>query len=444
MKKPRPFQERAIVLGVDRNVFVWHDAGLGKTVTGIEIAKRVRLLGKAPALPNLVVCKKGAATQWASAIREQDPEVAVTVWRSKNDVEDIDRKQAQYIVLHYELLQRLVGYLKRVQWATILLDEAQRIKNRKSENKKSIRQLRAHRQVALTGTPMHRHAGQLWSILNWLYPQSFTSYWKFHAEYVNEEVNPYTGYRKILGSKNIDRLIRVIKPFTVRETKLTAAPDLPEKIQSPVLLEMPPTQGAMYRAIKRAKDIEVDIGTEENLLIKNSMDRIIKLQQVTGNPEILGRVDTENVKRAWLADYIDSHGEERFIIFTKFRKTAEQIAAQHQTGLIIGGAKPGANDAAIAAFKSGKVRHLTGTIDALHDSFDLPEGTVTIFVDLSWSTIQMTQAENRTHRLTIKEPKLVIYLLVIGTVDQLIYDALQHNWSEQQMIEAGIQGGYLK
>lgn len=444
MKQPRPFQERAISLGVGRNVFVWHDAGLGKTVTGIEIAKRIRLTGQAPVGPNLVVCKKGAATQWANAICEQDPGIKVTVWRSKNDVEDLDRKAPQYLILHYELLQRLVGYLKRIQWATILLDEAQRIKNRQSVNKKSIRQLRAYRQVALTGTPMHRHAGQLWSILNWLYPQSFTSYWKFHEQYVNEEVNPYTGYRKILGSKNIDALIRIIKPFTVRETKLTAAPDLPEKIQSPVLIELPATQGSLYRAIKRAKDIEVDIGTDEDVLIKNAMHRIIMLQQVTGNPELLGRMDTENAKRAWLTDYLESHAEERFIIFTKFRKTAEQIAAQYGTGLIIGGAKPGANDAAIAAFKSGKVRHLTGTIDALHDSYDLPEGTVTIFVDLSWSTIQMTQAENRTHRLTIKEPKLVIYLLIAGTVDELIYKALLHNWSEQQLIENGIQGGYLR
>jgi SNF2 family DNA or RNA helicase len=209
----------------------------------------------------------------------------------------------------------------------------------------------------------------------------------------------------------------------LRRTKEEVAPQLPERIDIVEHVALGLKQGELYDAFKKQKDIVVVVDDKE-MLIKNALVLLVRLQQLSAWPPLLDFPPTVlSGKLEWLREFLEDHPDDRMVIFTRFRALALEIARVHNASLVIGGQKE----------LDGNPRLLVGTIDAMGEGLNLGWAKHAIFLDSHWSTIKMTQAIDRIHRIDVIEPKN-IYLLWSSKEDLLVLKALEHKWSEAELV----------
>jgi SNF2 family DNA or RNA helicase len=323
---------------------------------------------------------------------------------------------------YYDFLS--AGTLSRLNalvWDCMIVDEAHRIKNRKAKMTQGIKQIQSIRKIALTGSPMEKNSADLWSILNFLDAYEFPAYWGWVMK--NLEVTAgYFEHYKIGGPKDPEAFGRLLSPFMLRRTKEEVAPQLPEKIIIEEPVTMDPAQEEIYKAVKHTTDIEVQVASR-TMLIPNALALLVRLLQVSSYPPILGFDSTPSGKLIWFDDFWTDHKDEPTVVFTRFRAPAIYLANKYNCGLIIGGERR----------EIGSTGLLVGTIDSMGEGLNLQWAKNAVFLDAHWSTIKMTQAIDRIHRIDIKEPKN-IYLLWSCREDKLVLDALNHKWSEAELV----------
>lgn len=431
MKEPYQYQEEAIQNAMLRNVLVADECGLGKTLTAIETVRRLQNTWHVMwQRPVLVLCPKKVGPQWKEEIRAQIPEAEVYIAEAAGrGLPDIIQGR-MWIILHYEALLYISEKLASVHWSVIIADEAHRVKNRKAKRTKALKKLGAVRRIALTGTPLEKMPGDFWSILNWLYPDHYRSYWQFTYRYCAFKEN-YMGFRSYAGPRNLEELGSKIGPYTHRRTKEQVAPQLPPKIFQTVPLEMDKRQQAAYDSVANRNDLLVDIKYSRKpdpMIITTVLAQIVRLQQIASNPELLD-IDAPSTKLEWICDYIEDNPAEPIVIFSRFRKNVEWLADKLGADVVIGGMK----GKPAQAFLEGKTNVLVGTIAAMGEGLSLDRATTAIFMDQEWSATKMSQAIDRVHRIVSKVPKTIIYLKSLGTVDEDILEAVEKKWSDANL-----------
>lgn len=437
MLQPRPYQQVAIERAYGSNLILADECGLGKTLVAIET---IREIYKRVPRPTLIVCPKRVAIQWVEALVIQGIDTpnldrTTLLGAAGAGLPELIRME-DIIITHYESLTYIGDALAAVHWGVVVYDEAHRLKNRKTKRWPYAQKIGALRKICLTGTPMEKLPSDMWTMLNWVAPDYYRSYWAFYGKYVNETRN-YLGYRQAIGGKNLPQLAEEIKPYFLRRTKEEVAPDLPAKIEQEVHVEMTDEQADIYKQIKHAKDIEVNVIAPEwsgenitPLLITNVLAKITRLQQVASDPNLLG-FTVKSAKIEWLEDYLEDNANEPIVVFTRFRDTAIELAKVFDGDLIVGGA---AYTMTGEAFCTGKKRLLFGTIAAMGEGLNLQRAKTAIFLDQEWSQTKMQQAVDRVHRMNITEPKNIVYLTTLHTVDQLVMKALTQKWSETRLV----------
>jgi SNF2 family DNA or RNA helicase len=458
MKTPFPYQVHAVKVGSLRNLLIADDAGLGKTLEAIEIAKvQLRKGGSV-----LVVCEKNARAQWREAIFDQVPnlqedDVRTITLDGKTIYED-----GKWYIVHWDILKYKGPKLVKFWWRCIIADEAHHICNRKNVWSQALKNIRGLSKVALTATPMDKSPADMWSILHWLYPGAYSSFWKFCDEYVlyeepKKEIVEYIikvngvpkvvqgatnferpQYRKIIGTKNPERLAWELSRIMVQRTKKQVAPELPPKIYSRIPVAMADDQQELYDAVVYAKDIVVDLEhlNIDNIMVDNVLSRIMRLQQISVDPSLVPGVDgISSSKLEWLDAYIKDNPKEVMIVFSKFRETVVGLAKKYNGALVTGQGK----SHGIEDFLEGRNRLLFGTIAAMGTSLNLQRAHTAIFIGQEWSARLMEQAENRIHRIDITEPKHII-TLISSPVDKLVMRTVEHKWSEYEMVCKYLKG----
>lgn len=423
MKVPYPFQQQAVAQALNAPGFLVADVcGLGKTITSIEIVKAARLKYADNVLGpwrTLVVCPPSLTQQWIDAVYDQDPGWTIVVpKRIPYDYLSVDGYviMSYYDFLHADTLEGICDLI----WDCMIVDEAHRIKNRKAKTTVYLKQVTAARKVALTGTPMEKNPADLWSILNFLDSEAFPAYWGWVMRHMKITSGYFDKY-KIEGPKDPVAFGKMLKPYMIRRTKEEVMPELPERIVVEEHVAMDERQQTLHDTIKRQKDIEVTV-EDKHLLIQNVLTLITRLQQVSVWPALLGLTGPSG-KMLWLDDFLEDHEGEPTVIFTRFRALALHLADKLQCGLIMGGERR----------PTGSTGLLVGTIDAMGEGLNLQWAKHAVFLDSHWSTIKMTQAIDRIHRIDIKEPKNV-YLLWSCRADKLVLDALDKKWSEAELV----------
>jgi len=452
------------------------DTGLGKTITAIDVIKRVDG-------PVLVVVPKTIKLQWYNALIDQGI-AATTILTPDAALIDLDLayRGVHVVLLHYEMLVKHIDQLKRVHWSLVVLDEAHRIKNRKTRKKnpnygkrpgepktisadtqrtKAVYALKADYKLLLTATPYdERNPAEIWSLLHWLDSQFFTSYWRFYDAHINYEICDRYGriikeVKKDKPLRDPESFARVIRPYVLRRLKKDVRADLPDRIDQTIDLEMNADQAAIYHTLYDAEinalittlhDIEAQrlfhnryaawalgqIADEPQSAIEISMPivltRILRLIQTTTDPALLGHPTASSVKLDWLREWLEDHPDESVIVFTRFREAAIKINGWRLFDKLIVGGRKREN-------VTTADRRIVGTIAAMGEGLDLPWIDHAIFLDVEWSSIMMTQAIDRIYRINIANVKHVMYLRCAGTVDQLVHDAVERKWSTHQIVE---------
>ena len=369
----------------------------------------------------LVICPPVLIPQWIGEIVCQDPGQAMTtVNRLPLDVEHL----SGYIIMSiYDLTSAPVRQsLATCLFDVVIVDEAHRMKNRKTKTAQHIKHIPAARKLCLTGTPMEKNPADLWSLLNYIAPDDFPVYWSFVMKHLQVTEGYFERY-VVGGAVDPEAFGQLLRPYMLRRTKTEVAPQLPPRIDIILAVCLGVEQGRLYSELRSQKDLLATAGGKE-FLVQNALTMLVRLQQISAWPALLGFPKSAvSGKLEWLEEFLVDHPDDRIVVFTRFRDLAEYLADKYRCDIIIGGRKE----------VRGDPKLLVGTIDAMGEGLNLGWAQHAIFLDSHWSTIKMSQAFDRIHRIDAKEPKNV-YLLWSTKEDKLVLEALAHKWTEAELV----------
>lgn len=440
MKTPRPYQEIAIERATRQCLLIADACGLGKTLEAIETAKILQARVSKPVL--IVTPSATVKLQWFNQLIEQGISEDRIYWL--DSATKIDSSAIQHsgavILTHYEALRKHIDTLAPIYFSIVVADEAHRIKNRKALRTIALKRIKAYRKLALTGTPYDKNPADIWSILQWLDPSFFTSYWRFfdaHVSYKEITVRRGQKVKQVNPSPLQDaaNFARTLRPFMIQRKKEDVRADLPPRIEQYIDLEMGQAQARAYRKIADARDPIVDIGEGLEASVSIVLTQILREIQITTDPALLGLSGASSVKLEWLTEWLEDNANESVIIFTRFRDTAEKIYATlgANAKLIVGGKR---------ATITPDDKLIVGTISAMGEGLDLPHIDNAIFLDVEWSSILMQQAIDRIHRINIENAKNIYYLRCANTVDALVHQAIRAKWNTKELAERYLNGGF--
>jgi len=319
----------------------------------------------------------------------------------------------------------------------VISDEVHRAKNRGTIQTKALKKIKTEYKTGLSGTPADNKPEDAWSVLHWLWPRYYTSFWKFYEHYVRYITTPQ-GYKIVVGVKNTDELLREINPWYVRHLKNEQCcphhpqgvmPWLPPKTYRTEWVDLEPIQRRAYD--KMAKTMIAWIGDNEDQFLPapQVISQLQRLQQFAlGYAEIneKGRVEIvePSAKLDRLEDIIEESPTQQYVVFSQFKdplSMAESRLARHgyTAGLYTGDQSEKRKSDLVEAFCAGDTQILLGTISAGGESIDgLQHACNTgIFLDRDWSPSVNTQAEDRLHRDGQQSAVLILDIMAKNTVD---------------------------
>ncbi|MEE8598348.1 MAG: DEAD/DEAH box helicase, partial [Dehalococcoidales bacterium] len=449
-----PFQaEDCDYLEDRKSVLLAWEMGTGKTYAAIELDLRHRLertQDDLRALPTLVVAPLSTlASVWEMHFNELtslttfviDPKNRPAFIRA---VLDPSQPYDVYIC-HWEALRLLITdeNFRRFMWGHIIADEVHRAKSRKAQQTRALKAMRTQFRTALSGTPVTNKPYDLWSILNWMYPQQYRSFWRFYNRYCDYEIQYPHGYHKFNGPKNEDELLEQIAPFYRRHLKQERCcdrhpegvqPELPEKYYTDIWVELSPKQRTAYDQMRKDMIAWLEDQDETKPLVAPvAIAQLVRLQQfavayatITYEPGV-GTVSTVKLtepssKLDVLLQLIEDNEGEQIVVFSQFRQVidlaAERLRRAKVSFVTITGDVPASErPAAIASFQSGDSQIFLGTIGAGGEGITLTAASTVIFLDRDWSPAKNSQAEDRLHRIGQTNAVQVIDLMARDTVD---------------------------
>ncbi|MGI9241941.1 MAG: DEAD/DEAH box helicase, partial [Verrucomicrobiales bacterium] len=256
------------------------DMGLGKTIQTLCHLHHEKQSGRAD-LPCLIIAPKSVVPNWEKEARKFAPSLSVLTLegpRRKRYYPVI--QHADLVVTSYPVLLRDAEELLAQEFHYVVLDEAHTIKNSSSQVTRVAYQLNARNRLALSGTPIENHLGELWSLFHFLMPG-----------YLGSELSFQQSYRipieKHRDEASFKRLAGRVRPLMLRRTKTLVAKELPEKTEIIQTVDLTPKQVELYEAVRASiyKDLNAEIDRRglnaSKILI---LDALMKLRQVCCHP----------------------------------------------------------------------------------------------------------------------------------------------------------------
>jgi len=258
------------------------DMGVGKTaqvLALLETRRALRAAGK-PVGPSLVVVPRSLVFNWKQEAARFAPQLRVLdhtgLARADNDFQAHD-----VILTTYGTLRRDAVRMKDVEFDYVVLDEAQAVKNAGTESAKAVRLLRGGHRLALSGTPVENHLGELWSLFEFLNPGMLGSASVFKLA-GGAARNPDEDTRRLLA--------HALRPFILRRTKEQVARELPPKTEQTIYCEMEPVQRKLYNELRQhyrdalLKRVETDGLAKSKIQV---LEALLRLRQAACHPGLI-------------------------------------------------------------------------------------------------------------------------------------------------------------
>ena len=403
------------------------DMGLGKTVSTLAYLLR-RKERDGPA-PSLVIAPTSVTHTWVSESARFTPELRMLQLESGNErasrydaIQDYD-----VIVTSYTLARLDAEKLAQTRFRAIVLDEAQNAKNPSSQISKVVRALRAEHRLALTGTPVENSLRDLWAIFAFLEPGLLGGESAFRRRF---EIPIAAGERKAVST-----LHARLEPFVLRRTKEDVTPELPDRTETDILVDLSPTQRKLYRAIAEAARREIldpwDEGSKERATM-HVLAALTRLRQVCAHPGLLSKDYLEEAEASAkfdaLCETVDEilAGNHKVLVFSAFssmlRIIREELSRrQIAYAYLDGSVKERERREQVAGFMAddGPPVFLC-SLKAGGVGLTLTAADYVILYDPWWNPAAERQAIDRTHRIGQRHPVTAYRLLARGSVEEKI------------------------
>ncbi len=259
------------------------DMGLGKTLQALTLLQGELDAGRLDR-PSLVIVPTSLLGNWQAEAQRFTPQLKVLVLHGPRRTQQFAQiATAHLVVTSYPLAVRDIQTLASFDWHYLVLDEAQRIKNSRSQAALSLKGLRTRHRLCLSGTPLENHLGELWSLIDFVCPGLLGSEAQFREHYRNP-------IEKRQDALQAEHLARRVRPFILRRTKSQVAQELPEKTETLLRVELAGTQADLYETVRATMDQKLRNAIEKQGLARSQimvLDALLKLRQVCCDPRLL-------------------------------------------------------------------------------------------------------------------------------------------------------------
>ena len=434
----RPYQKAGtrwlhLLAGLGLGACLADDMGLGKTIQVLSLLLVEQARGARPR-PSLLVAPASLLANWVAEIENFAPGLKAAIVHpstmSADQVKAFTAEQA----LDYDLVITSYGSLLRIpvfaetDWRFVILDEAQAIKNPNARQTKAAKALKARARIALTGTPVENHLGDLWSIFDFINPgllgnaKQFTRYTKRLAERPH---NPYGPLREL------------VQPYILRRMKTDKSiiADLPDKTEIKALCGLSRRQTALYRqAVEDLAESLEELGGIQRRGIVLAM--LMRLKQICNHPSqwlndnVWAEEDSGKWARLRESAEVVAARQEKMLVFTQFREMTGPLATFlgqifGRPGLVLHGETAVKNrKVLVQRFQDDEtVPFFVLSLKAGGSGLTLTAASHVVHFDRWWNPAVENQATDRAFRIGQKKNVLVHKFICRGTVEEKI-DAL--------------------
>ncbi|MFA7239410.1 MAG: DEAD/DEAH box helicase [Sulfuricellaceae bacterium] len=410
------------------------DMGLGKTaqtLAHILMEKQAGRLDK----PALIVLPTSLIFNWKREAARCAPDLTVLALHGK-ERRALFAQIAQHdmVLTTYPLLWRDGEELSRHEYHLLILDEAQSVKNARSQGAIVVRKLNARHRLCLTGTPMENHLGELWSQFDFLLPgllgssKDFTRTWRSPIEKHGDRLRG-------------ELLAKRLKPFVLRRRKEDVAKELPPKTIIVRTVELEGGQRDLYETVRSAMDEKIRLeiagkGFRRSQIV--ILDALLKLRQVCCDPRLVkgesAKTVRERAKLTLLMEMLVELVDEgrRILVFSQFTSMlaliVQELERANQPYVILTGDTED-RETPIRRFQAGEVPIFLISLKAGGIGINLTAADTVIHYDPWWNPAVENQATDRAHRIGQDKPVFVYKLIVAGSIEERIV-ALQDKKAE--------------
>ncbi|KGR92509.1 helicase [Ureibacillus massiliensis 4400831 = CIP 108448 = CCUG 49529] len=411
------------------------DMGLGKTVQLISyVLHTVNELEVHD--PAIIVCPTSVLGNWQKELERFAPSLRVSTHYSSSRAKDdefvgyIHEAQPNVVLTTYGTVSQDVEFLERVNWSTIVLDEAQNIKNMQTLQSRAIRRLMGDHHIALTGTPIENRLSELWAIFDFIHKGYLGSFGKFQEQYILPiERDESDRHKEILRMK--------IRPFLLRRTKND--PDLqlnlPDKLEAKKYCPLTSEQAALYEGY--IQDTLVGMESMSGFEKKGRILQMLsKLKQLCNHPALYLKEPFEDatvmMERSVklksiveLASEIVENGEQ-CLIFTQYIGMGHLL--QHcfselldvDVPFLTGSMPKSQRDRLVDAFQAGEFPIFLLSLKAGGTGLNLTAASHVLHADRWWNPAVENQATDRAYRIGQTQFVQVHKFITIGTIEEKI------------------------
>jgi SNF2 family DNA or RNA helicase len=410
------------------------DMGLGKTLQALAV-----ILMRAPKGPTLIIAPTSVGMNWISEAQRFAPTLNAIQFGSGESSTDrqgqrqklLDQlKPFDLLVCSYGLLQQeeVAEMLAQVQWQTIVLDEAQSIKNVATKRSQAAMNLQGGFKLITTGTPIENHLGELWNLFRFINPGLLGSLERFNQHFATP-IERYGDRQARL------RLKKLIQPFLLRRTKNQVLEELPSRTEILLQVELSREELAFYEALRReaiAKLSESDATAGAKHL--QVLAEIMRLRRACCNTQLVKpEIALPSSKLQLFGEVLTEllENKHKALVFSQFvdhlHIIRDYLDAQTITYQYLDGSTSVAErKKRVNAFQAGEGDVFLISLKAGGTGLNLTAADYVIHMDPWWNPAVEDQASDRAHRIGQQRPVTIYRLVAKDTIEEKIVDLHQH------------------
>jgi len=428
-----PYQKKTITFALKRDrAILALEQGLGKTIISIFLFKIIQ------AKKILIISPASLKLNWKREIINCFPFLEKHIEIISNSKQALGLKSIT--IINYALISKpkIYSQLIKLQFNILILDELHYLKNPEAARTKAILGSKTRKKeikgicticdrvYGLTGTPMPNRPVEMYSWLRALFPKQIDNmgYYEYATRYCKAWHAPW-GF-DVSGASNIKELREKIKPVMIRYTKKEVLKELPKKTQQLILLERDRKTGDV---IKREAEYNIkEVFQKQNAL---AFEGLSELRHEMGLAKL-------PVCIKYIKDWLENNEKEKLVIFAHHQDVISHLELslkRYDCAVIKGNTALKKRDQIVTDFqnKNNELRILIGNITAAGIGITLTEASTAIFVEFSWVSGELAQAEDRLHRIGQTNPVLIKYLVIAGSLDNYMLEKVM---AKQSVIDA--------
>jgi superfamily II DNA or RNA helicase len=424
----RPYQQEGLdwlqhLVECDVGGVLADDMGLGKTLQTIAHLSAEKASGRMSS-PNLVLMPTSLIGNWQRELKKFAPHLKVCVLHgSKRDARRSELPGADVVLTTYPLVLRDLDHFRDTEFHLLILDEAQAIKNPRSQINKAVGALAARHRLCLSGTPVENNLEELWSLFDFLMPGFLGDADRFRTAFrhpIEREGN----------AQKLEALRNAVAPFILRRMKETVARDLPPKTELVRPVELGGDQRELYESIRAAAHSEVRSAIKKKGIPGSTiaiLDALMKLRQVCCDPRLVStpsaRAVNSSAKFDLFFELMTTQLEQgrRVLVFSQFTRMLTLLSnglKERKIGTLELTGSTQDRQKVVDQFEARQADVFLISLKAGGTGLNLTSADTVIHYDPWWNAAAQSQATDRAYRIGQKRPVFVYNLIVAGSVEE--------------------------